>query len=158
VDCITFLLAEGVDASTGVNKTNELIVPYAGNVVRATAYAKVAPTGAALIFDVNVEGTSIWSATQANRVQIAAAANEATPQTSFDNPDFAQDENVTIDIDQVGSSEPGEDITVQLWIVPDFDYYGDPDTNGTFRVGMVAGEWCIQKRIAGTYATRQKWS
>ena len=115
----SFALALSTAATTGTNKTNELLVPYAGTIVRAAAVAKTGPTGAALIFDINLNGTSIWAATQANRIQIAAAATEGT-QTSFDTTAVAQDDNLSVDIDQVGSSVAGQDITVQLSIELDW--------------------------------------
>jgi len=33
----------------------------------------------------------------------------------------------------------------------DYTYYGDPDTNGTYRVGVIGGTWRVQKREAGVY-------
>ena len=36
----------------------------------------------------------------------------------------------------------------------DFTYYGDPDTDGSYRIGVVGGAFKIQKREAGTYNSK----
>jgi len=111
---ITFVLAAGVDATTGTNKTNVITMPRAGTITRCTIYAKTGPTGAALICDINVNGTTIWS-TQGNRIQIAAGSQSGV-QTSFNTTSLVQGDLITIDIDQIGSSVAGKDITVILTI------------------------------------------
>jgi hypothetical protein len=57
------------------------------------------PSSTDLIGDINLNGTSIWNATQANRVEIAAAAARGT-QTSFDTTDVSKYDNFSLDIDQ----------------------------------------------------------
>lgn len=113
---ITFILAQGVPASTGTNKTNEIIVERAGKIVKAFIYAKTAPTGADLIVDINKNGTSIWNSTQANRLKLVATNSSGTA-TSFDTTTVAEADRITIDIDQVGSTISGQDITVSLLIL-----------------------------------------
>lgn len=113
---ITWAIAVGTAATTGTNKTNYVIMPYAGKIVKAWAAAKTGPTGADLIFDVNIAGTSIWNATQANRVKIVAGATTGN-QTSFDTTTFAAGDLLTIDVDQVGSTIAGQDITVMLSVL-----------------------------------------
>ena len=74
------------------------------------AYVKTAPVGAALIIDVNKNGTTIFT-TQSGRPQIASGANSDTS----DEPDITsliKNDKLTIDIDQVGSSTPGSDLVV----------------------------------------------
>jgi hypothetical protein len=109
----TFILHIGEPATVGLNKTNAIIVPSACTVQKAFAYAKIGPTGTALIFDINKNGTSLWASTQANRIQIAASAVSGT-QTSFDTTALAEGDVLTIDIDQIGSTIAGQDITVTL--------------------------------------------
>jgi hypothetical protein len=78
--------------------------------IGASAAVAVAPTGASLIVDVHKNGTTIYT-TQANRPTIAAsgfAASETAPDvTTITTGDY-----LTVDIDQVGSSVTGEDLTV----------------------------------------------
>jgi len=108
----TFILHRGENATVGVNKTNTVIVERACTISKAYAYAVTGPTGSALIFDINVNGTTIWS-TQGNRLQIAAGQNSGT-QTSFNTTALAEGDLITIDIDQIGSTISGADITVVL--------------------------------------------
>jgi len=99
--------------------TNWIIMTHAGQINKAWAIAKTGPTGAALIFDIQKSTnngssfTSIWASTPANRVQIAAAAVSGN-QTSFDTTTFNAGDIFRIDIDQVGSTIAGSDITVTL--------------------------------------------
>jgi hypothetical protein len=89
-------------------------VPRAGTIIRASAVAKTGPTGADLIFDINLNGTTIWS-TQSNRLTIAASATEGAT-TTFNTTAVSQNDNLSIDVDQIGSTIAGSDITVQLEI------------------------------------------
>lgn len=69
-----------------------------------------APTGADLIIDVNKGGTTIFT-TQNNRPTVVAGSNVSTPAV----PDvtlFESGSYLTVDIDQVGSTVAGADLTV----------------------------------------------
>jgi len=71
------------------------------------------PTGAPIIVDVNVNGATIFT-TQANRPTIPAGQNTsgaATGQSVTTIPDGGY---FTVDIDQVGSTQAGADLTVQI--------------------------------------------
>lgn len=72
-----------------------------------------APTGSALICDVNKNGTSIWNTTQANRAQVAAGASSGS-STTFDTTSIAQGDRLTFDVDQIGSTVAGADLTLQV--------------------------------------------
>lgn len=82
-------------------------------IVKAYAYVTTPPVGAAIIIDILKNGSSIWNATPANKVTIADGANLGT-QTSFDTVSLAEDDVLTIDIDQVGATTRGSNLTVQL--------------------------------------------
>lgn len=74
-----------------------------------------APTGADLIVDVNINGTTIFT-TQANRPTIAASANTGTSGV----PDVTTvnvGEYLTVDVDQVGSTVAGSNLVVQFPVV-----------------------------------------
>jgi hypothetical protein len=106
----TFGFPGVVAAATGVAR---FVMPSAGTLIGAVCSAATAPTGQALICDVNKNGTTIFT-TQANRPQIAAGANAsatvATPDvTSFDALDY-----FTVDVDQVGSGAAGADLILNL--------------------------------------------
>lgn len=69
----------------------------------------VAPVGAAIIVDVNKNGTSIYPTSA--KPQIAAGSvvgAAAAPDTTA----MAEGDYLTVDIDQVGSTTPGEDLVV----------------------------------------------
>lgn len=112
---VTFGLAAGTAATTGTNLTFQVIMPSAGKILKAWAKATTGPTGADLIFDINLNGSTIWS-TQANRLKIVAGATTGNT-TTFNTTTFAAGDLFTIDIDQVGSTIAGQDITVMLFCV-----------------------------------------
>lgn len=88
--------------------------PFAVEVLGVRAAVNTAPAGASVIVDVNKDGTTIFT-TQANRPTIAAAANvstEAVPDTPARL--FAAGTYMTVDIDQVGSTTAGSDLTVVI--------------------------------------------
>jgi len=82
--------------------------------LEAELLVKNAGTGAAIIVDINKNGTSLWADTQANRPQIAASATEGE-STSFDTATATDDDVLTPDIDQIGSGDAGETLTILLW-------------------------------------------
>lgn len=73
---------------------------------------KTAPTGAAIIVDVNKNATTIFT-TQGNRPQIAAAATEGTT-TTIEVSALVKGDNLTFDIDQVGSGTAGAYLAVEV--------------------------------------------
>jgi hypothetical protein len=100
--------------ATGSDKSATIV--YRGPDLTLTRWdfrAKTAPTGAALIADVNIAGTSLWATTQANRPTIAAAATSGTG-TAFDTTTLTDGDVLTIDVDQIGSTIPGGQATVIL--------------------------------------------
>ena len=82
-------------------------------ITKVYAAVKTAPTGASLIIDINKGGTSIWSGDQGNRVAITAG-NYSGTSTSFTTTALAEEDQLTLDIDQVGSTISGSDLTVLL--------------------------------------------
>lgn len=97
---------------TGVSK---IPMNGAGTIVEVRAYVNTAPTGAALIVDVNKNGTTIYG-TQANRPTIAAGANAATGGTASVTT-FAAGDVFSVDIDQVGSTVAGSDLVVVIYVL-----------------------------------------
>lgn len=99
--------------AVGTSLTPLLLAPKSLTIIKAYANVKTAPTGANLIFDINKNGTSIWNATQANRVTVVATATSGT-QTSFDTTTLVEGDILTLDIDQIGSTIAGANATVTL--------------------------------------------
>ena len=98
----------------GTDKIGRIYIDFIGTIVEIQASVKTAPTGATLICDINLNGTTIW-ATQGNRITIAAGEYTAT-QTAFDTIAVAVGDYFTIDLDQVGSTIPGGKLVVRLKI------------------------------------------
>lgn len=73
---------------------------------------KTAPTGSALIVNIKKNGTTIFS----TKPQISAGATTGGSTAVFagTNPSLSDGDVLTIDIDQVGSTEPGRDLTIGL--------------------------------------------
>lgn len=75
-------------------------------VTTSGAFLDTAPTDASAIFDVHKDGTTLYS-TQGNRPTITSTNNTST-ETPPDVTAWAADSYLQADIDQVGSTEPGE--------------------------------------------------
>jgi hypothetical protein len=73
-----------------------------------------APTGASLIMDVNKNGTTIYT-TQSARPTVTAGTNTATAN-SPDVTTFSSGDYLSVDIDQIGSTVAGSDLTVAVWL------------------------------------------
>jgi len=86
-----------------------------GTFRRIALVVETAPTGADLIVDINLNGTTIFS-TQANRPKIVAGATQGNT-TTFNTLTFAAGDLLRIDIDQIGSSVAGAD----LWIGVEYE-------------------------------------
>lgn len=108
----TFGFAVSGTLTTGTKKSSTWIVPQDMTIVKAYAYADTAPTGVSIVVDINKNGTTIWS-TQANRLTIVASSNTGN-QTTFNTTALSEGDLLTLDIDQVGSSTPGSELTVVL--------------------------------------------
>ena len=85
---------------------------------RIDATVTTAPTGASLLVDANecttaTSCTSLWNLTPANRLAIVAGSTSGS-QTNFDDTTIAEGNYVGFDIDQVGSSTAGRNLTVTL--------------------------------------------
>ncbi len=72
-----------------------------------------APTGASLICDINIDGTTIFS-TQGNRPTIAISGNTSGKVTNMNTTTIADGSYFTVDIDQIGSTVAGSDLVVQV--------------------------------------------
>lgn len=79
---------------------------------KAVATVEKAPTGADLVIDINDDGTSVFGAT---KLVVAAGATSGTRTFTGAAVTVADASLLTLDIDQVGSTEPGEFLTVHLY-------------------------------------------
>jgi hypothetical protein len=98
--------------AVGTDKAPTILAPCTLTITKVKLVVKTAPTGAAIIVDVNKNGTTIFT-TQANRPQIAISGttgDSGTPDVTA----LAETDKLTIDIDQVGSGTAGADLTVEI--------------------------------------------
>lgn len=100
----------GTDLATGTNLSYEFPPSAALTIINVFIVVKTAPTGGPLTVDVNKNGTTIFT-TQSGRPSIAASGTEDTSDTP-DVTSLAVNDNITIDIDLVGVTTPGQDLTV----------------------------------------------
>lgn len=108
----TFEIPINGTLTVGIDLTPYIIVPQNMTIIKAYARVKTSPTGAAILIDINKNGTTIWS-TQSNRLTIADAGLSAT-QTSFNITSLSEGDYLSFDVDQVGSTTPGQDLTIAL--------------------------------------------
>lgn len=86
--------------------------PRTMTISNISVYVATAPTGAAVIVDVNKNGTTIFT-TQANRPTVAAGQNTSLVN-SPDVDALVQGDYLSVDIDQIGSTFAGADATIQV--------------------------------------------
>jgi hypothetical protein len=104
----------------GTNLTPLLVATRALTIIKAYANVKTAPVGTtstpiagkALVIDINKNTSTIWS-TQGNRLAIADGATSGT-QTTFNTTALADGDSLTYDIDYVGSTTSGADLTISV--------------------------------------------
>lgn len=100
--------------ATGANQSASIV--WRGpdlTLIRWDARVKTAPTDADLILDVLLGGTSLWASTPADRPTIADSATSGT-DTDFDTGTIKDGDVLTFDIDQIGSTIAGGQVTLIL--------------------------------------------
>jgi hypothetical protein len=105
----TFSIPGTLTVGTGMAR---LYFPRACTIINVIASVGTAPTGASVIFDVNKNGTTIFT-TQGNRPTITASAFVDTSSVP-DVTSIAAGEYLTVDLDQIGSTVAGADATVSI--------------------------------------------
>ena len=100
------------DLEVGASVAPSVLADEAMTIDKVYVYVQTAPQGAPIIVDVNKNGTTIFT-NQANRPQIAAGSNEDESGTP-DVTSLSKNDRVDVDIDQVGSTTPGADLTVMV--------------------------------------------
>ncbi len=111
----TFVIAcsdETTDLATGTGVAS-FRMPYPFTVTEVRASVATAPTGAALTVDINEGGTSILSTKLTIDASEKTSESAATPPVISD-ASLADDAEITIDIDQIGSTVAGAGLKVTL--------------------------------------------
>lgn len=94
---------------TGIEVGPRIYVPFSAILSKANAYIKTVSSGSDIIIDINKNGNSIFT-----EAMTIVEGNNTISKTSFSNSDVNEDDYFTIDIDQVGSTTTGADLTVEL--------------------------------------------
>lgn len=100
--------------STGDSQSAKIRIPFAGTITRADAYIDTAPTDASILIQAQINDADIW--TDGQRLTIEASATSGTTST-FTTSTVSDGDYITLDIDQVGSTVAGSDLTVSLTIL-----------------------------------------
>jgi hypothetical protein len=109
---LVYSISGALTVAAGVHK-----IPWYGGsktIQRVALTVGTAPTGAAILVDINKNGSTIWS-TQANRATVATSATTGTT-TTFNTTALADGDYLTIDVDQIGSTVAGSDLVVTIWV------------------------------------------
>jgi hypothetical protein len=109
-----FKLESAGAQTVGANK-DRWVAPYAGQVLNALAVVGTAPTGASLIVDVLLNGTSVFGANAKPTIAVSTtvSSNGQTPvlnalvDTRFDVGDV-----LSLSVTQIGSTVAGSDLDV----------------------------------------------
>ena len=107
------LIPAGGTLANGTNVTFEIPVPYTMDCYEIHLRVKTAPTGQDLLVDVLCAGESIYG----SAVAVTADSNESS-QAIVPPATLMADDLLTVDITQVGSGEPGQDLIVELRCLP----------------------------------------
>jgi len=100
--------------TTGTGKVT-FRMPSAGTLTAVKATVTTAPVGSALVVDINEAGTSVLSTKLSIDDGEKTSATAATPAVISDSA-LADDAEITIDIDQVGSGTAGAGLKVTLYV------------------------------------------
>jgi hypothetical protein len=103
---------EATDLATGTGKVY-FRMPYAGTLLAVKATVNTAPTGSTLICDINEAGSTILSTKLSIDASEKTSTTAAVPAVISDSA-LADDAEITIDIDQVGSTVAGKGLKVYL--------------------------------------------
>lgn len=89
--------------------------PAACTITQIRATIGTAPVGADLIVDVNKNGVTIFT-TQTNRPKILAGAFDSGLVTNMEVTALAAGDYLTVDIDQIGTTTAGSDVTIEIFV------------------------------------------
>ena len=100
--------------SVGIGRA-KFYIPGAITLGNVRASVGTAPTGAAVTIDVNKNGSSVFT----TNLKPVIYAGQTVVSTSTPNiTEFSAGDYITVDIDTVGSLNPGSDLTVQIEFTP----------------------------------------
>ena len=90
-------------------------MPWAATLTGVRASVSEAPTGSTLVVDINEAGSSVLSTKLSIDASETSSTTAATAAVISDTA-LANDAVITIDIDQIGSTNPGKGLKVTLYV------------------------------------------
>jgi hypothetical protein len=105
---------ESTALTTGTNKVR-FRLPFAATLLSVRANVNTAPTGSTLIVDVNEAGTSMLSTKLSIDASETSSTTAATAAVISDSS-LADNAEISIDIDQIGSTVAGAGLKVSLFV------------------------------------------
>lgn len=112
----SFIIAcsdETTAITTGTAKVT-FRMPYAFTVTEVRASVNTAPTGSTIIIDINESGTTIMAVTKLSIDASEKTSTTAASAAVISDSSLADDAEITIDFDQVGSTISGKGVKVTL--------------------------------------------
>lgn len=105
---------ETTDITTGAAKTT-IRMPYAMTLTSIRASATTAPVGSRIILDVNLGGTSIFTTNLLSIDDGEKTSTTASTAANITTTALTDDGEITVDIDQIGSTTAGTGIKIYLF-------------------------------------------
>lgn len=109
---IVSLDSEDQETETGSGRST-FRLPFTFEILEARASVKSAPEGSSILVDINQNGSSIFS----DQLEIpggSKTSQDALVLPTFSTSTLADDSEISIDVDQVGSTSPGSGLKVYL--------------------------------------------
>ena len=111
---VTWGIGIGQPAAVGTAVTPLYVVPAAGTLVSVSIIAKTAPVGSDLVVDLLDGALSLFGSAQ---LHLPAGSRQATATTFAASPQtIAPGDVLSLNVTQVGSTTPGQDVTIQLLV------------------------------------------
>lgn len=110
---IMFAVSDESTALTTGNSKIKFRMPYAFTLTEVRASVNTAPAGSTLVVDINEGGASILSTKLSIDAGETSSTTAATPPVISD-LSLADDAEISVDIDQIGSATPGAGLKVSL--------------------------------------------
>jgi parallel beta-helix repeat protein len=108
IDSLIWTMSQTLTVKTGL-----LEIPFgvSAEIIEIEARLSIQPTGSSVIVDVNKNGTTMYT-TQGNRPTIATSTN--TDTTTPDITAIADNDYLSVDVDQKDSNDVGQNLTVTI--------------------------------------------
>lgn len=111
VEIVVACSDESTNLATGTAKVT-FRMPFALTLTKLKADVNTAPVGSTIIVDVNVNGSTLMATTKLTIDENEETSETAATPAALTTTALAENDEVTIDFDQVGSSTPGKGLKV----------------------------------------------